>query len=219
MSWRVRASAVAVTASRGTPGKISASRPSMRYSGRKSWPHWLTQCASSIATSARDRPRQPLQHGGLHQAFGREVEQVERRPRRSAARCRRASRHRCWNRASPPPRPTAAGRRPDRPSARSAARRRGRARAGPARGSGSTGSCRRRWEGRRARCVRPAPRRSRQPAGRGSPCGRKCRAARRARSRARPAARQSGMGNWWPRESYEAPGPELQPAPRARPAL
>jgi hypothetical protein len=35
----------------------------------------------------------------------------------------------------------------------------------------------------------------------------------------RPAARQSGMGNRWPRESYEAPGPELQPAPRARPTL
>jgi hypothetical protein len=42
---------------------------------------------------------------------------------------------------------------------------------------------------------------------------------RRARRRVRPAGRQSGMGNRWPRESYEAPGPELQPAPRARPAL
>jgi ATP-dependent DNA helicase RecQ len=43
---------LAVTASRGTLGKTSARRPSMRYSGRKSCPHWLTQCASSIATSA-----------------------------------------------------------------------------------------------------------------------------------------------------------------------
>ncbi len=52
MSARVRASAVAVTASRGTCGNTSANRPRLRYSGRKSWPHWLTQCASSTATTA-----------------------------------------------------------------------------------------------------------------------------------------------------------------------
>ena len=32
-------SAVAVTARRGTSGKTSARRPSIRYSGLKSWPH------------------------------------------------------------------------------------------------------------------------------------------------------------------------------------
>ena len=31
-------------------GKNSRSRASCRYSGRKSWPQWLTQCASSTAT-------------------------------------------------------------------------------------------------------------------------------------------------------------------------
>ena len=90
MSSRVRASAVAVTARRGTWGKTSASRPSMRYSGRKSWPHWLTQCASSIATRASGRRDSRSSIAGLHQAFGRQVEQVQRRLRRSAARCRRA---------------------------------------------------------------------------------------------------------------------------------
>jgi hypothetical protein len=46
---RVIASAVAVSAMRGTPGKRSCSCASCRYSSRKSWPHWLTQCASSMA--------------------------------------------------------------------------------------------------------------------------------------------------------------------------
>ena len=54
ISSRVRSSAVAVQASRGTPAKRSASTASCRYSGRKSCPHWETQWASSIATS--DRP-------------------------------------------------------------------------------------------------------------------------------------------------------------------
>src|SRR6218665_92288 len=49
MSARVSASAVAVSAMRGTPGERWCSTVSARYSGRKSWPHWLTQCASSIA--------------------------------------------------------------------------------------------------------------------------------------------------------------------------
>ena len=49
MSARVWASAVAVSASRGTPAKRSCSTLRPRYSSRKSWPHWLTQCASSMA--------------------------------------------------------------------------------------------------------------------------------------------------------------------------
>ena len=47
-----RAAAVAVTARRGASGNTSASRPSIRYSGRKSCPHWLTQWASSMAIRA-----------------------------------------------------------------------------------------------------------------------------------------------------------------------
>ena len=49
---RVSASAVAVSAMRGTSGKRSASTDSAMYSGRKSWPHCETQCASSMANSA-----------------------------------------------------------------------------------------------------------------------------------------------------------------------
>ena len=56
MSARVWASAVAVSAMRGTSGKRSCSSDRPRYSSRKSWPHWLTQCASSIANRL-SRPR------------------------------------------------------------------------------------------------------------------------------------------------------------------
>ena len=49
MSRRTRAVAVAVKAWRLTPPNCSRSRPSWRYSGRKSCPHWLMQCASSMA--------------------------------------------------------------------------------------------------------------------------------------------------------------------------
>ena len=55
MSLRVRGSAVAVSAMRGTPGNRSATRASSRNSGRNSWPHCETQCASSIANKASRR--------------------------------------------------------------------------------------------------------------------------------------------------------------------
>ena len=77
MSSRVRASAVAVTARRGTFGKHLGQPAEHAVLGRKSWPHWLTQWASSMAISASGSARQPLQHRGLHQPFGREVEQVQ----------------------------------------------------------------------------------------------------------------------------------------------
>ena len=50
-SARVVGSAVAVSATRGTWGNNSRNLASSRYSGRKSWPHWLTQWASSMANS------------------------------------------------------------------------------------------------------------------------------------------------------------------------
>ncbi len=53
MSRRTRSVAVAVNAWSDTDGNSSRSRPSCRYSGRKSWPHWLMQCASSIAMKRR----------------------------------------------------------------------------------------------------------------------------------------------------------------------
>ena len=44
-------------------GQLREQRADPRYSGRKSWPHSLMQCASSIATSGqasrRSRPRKP----------------------------------------------------------------------------------------------------------------------------------------------------------------
>ena len=50
MSLRVGASAVAVKASVcSRPPICRATLPSVRYSGRKSWPHCETQCASSMA--------------------------------------------------------------------------------------------------------------------------------------------------------------------------
>ena len=49
MSARVRGSAVAVSATRGTPGRRWGRQRSSRYSGRNSWPQADTQCASSIA--------------------------------------------------------------------------------------------------------------------------------------------------------------------------
>ena len=51
ISRRVGGSAVAVSAIRGTWRQRSRNA-SWRYSGRKSWPHCDTQCASSIANSA-----------------------------------------------------------------------------------------------------------------------------------------------------------------------
>jgi hypothetical protein len=70
MSPRVGASAVAVSAMVCRRPPIWRARlPSVRYSGRKSWPHCETQCASSIAIrrtsdspsiSIVSGPRQPL---------------------------------------------------------------------------------------------------------------------------------------------------------------
>ena len=52
MSARTRAVAVAVNAATtGRLGSCAMKSPMVRYDGRKSWPHWDTQCASSTATS------------------------------------------------------------------------------------------------------------------------------------------------------------------------
>ncbi len=52
ISRRVAEVAVAVSARRGTPGQRSCNIDKPRYSGRKSWPHCDTQCASSMANRA-----------------------------------------------------------------------------------------------------------------------------------------------------------------------
>ena len=86
ISARVCGSAVAVSAMRGTPGKRSCSTESCRYSGRKSWPHCETQCASSMAKSAsRARPRRSRQP--RRQRAARAPRTGDRaRPRRAPAR-------------------------------------------------------------------------------------------------------------------------------------
>ena len=77
ISARVSSSAVAVSAMRGTPGNRSCSTESWMYSGRKSWPHCETQCASSMANSATLVALQQLEEARRHQPLGRDVEQVE----------------------------------------------------------------------------------------------------------------------------------------------
>ena len=78
MSRRTRAVAVAVYACRLMPGSSSRSRPSWRYSGRKSCPHWLMQCASSTATKLtphEDEQRQEAVAALADEPLGRDVEQ------------------------------------------------------------------------------------------------------------------------------------------------
>ena len=70
-------SAVAVSAMRGTSGKRSAITDRPIYSGRKSWPHCDTQCASSIANSAILRAVEQDEAARRQQPLGRDVEQVE----------------------------------------------------------------------------------------------------------------------------------------------
>ena len=97
ISSRTTGVAVAVHASmRG--GRTSASRsPICRYSGRKSWPHWLMQCASSTATSGISRSGEQSLEAGKRQALGGDVEQREvagRRARHAAAHLGRLERGR-----------------------------------------------------------------------------------------------------------------------------
>ena len=58
-------------------GKRSCSTDSPRYSGRKSWPHCDTQCASSIANSATVRAIEQLEAARRQQPLGRDVQQIE----------------------------------------------------------------------------------------------------------------------------------------------
>ena len=77
ISRRVGRSAVAVSAIRGTSGQRSWSTASSRYSGRKSWPHCETQCASSIANRASGIWPEPGEETVAQEPLGSEVEQVQ----------------------------------------------------------------------------------------------------------------------------------------------
>ena len=77
MSSRTRSVAVAVSAMNGTSGKMLAQVARVwRYSGRKSWPHSLMQCASSTAMSRTFQRLQIFQKTGQHQPLRRGVEQA-----------------------------------------------------------------------------------------------------------------------------------------------
>ena len=115
------------------------------YSGRKSWPHCETQCASSIANSASfARACEQLETARRQQPLGRDVEQVELARQESRARRRRGFARSASNSATPRARPLRAVPRPGPASARSAARRRRRCRRATRPESGSTATCRRR---------------------------------------------------------------------------
>ena len=83
MSSRVRASAVAVTARRGTL-REDLGQPAQHAVLGAEVVAPLADAVGLVDGHQRQRQaRQPLQHGRLHQAFGREVEQVQRARRRS----------------------------------------------------------------------------------------------------------------------------------------
>ena len=67
---------------RGTPGKRSCNTVSARYSGRKSWPHCETQCASSMANRARSgssccRRSSRFRKSVRQQPFRRDIQQLQ----------------------------------------------------------------------------------------------------------------------------------------------
>jgi len=87
ISSRVWGSAVAVSAIKGESGKCSRNSPSAAYSGRKSWPHWETQCASSTAIS-------PMRiDSRLWMKPGRIIRSGATYSRSSSPPCRRSSTH------------------------------------------------------------------------------------------------------------------------------
>ena len=88
MSSRTRSVAVAVSAMIGTSGKCLRSFASWRYSGRKSWPHSLMQCASSIAICATFQFSARSEKSIEHQPLRRDVEQPEFAVMQSAQRAR-----------------------------------------------------------------------------------------------------------------------------------
>ena len=102
ISRRVRSSAVAVSAMRGTSGKRSDITDRPIYSGRKSWPHCDTQCASSIANKRDLGAAEQGEAARRQQPLGRDVEQIEvagEQPRLDRGGFARTT---AWNSAPPP---------------------------------------------------------------------------------------------------------------------
>ena len=106
MSSRVRASAVAVTARRGTPGNSSARRPRRAVVGAEV----VAPLADAVGLVDGDQGEssraQPLQHPRLHQPFRRRGRAGRaRRPRSARQVSARSSAGRCWSPAARPRRP------------------------------------------------------------------------------------------------------------------
>ncbi len=83
---RSETSAVAVSATSGTCGNTSRSRPRPRYSPRKLWPHCEMQCASSMAMRLSGRRESADQHALGQQPLGGEIEQAHLARRDTAPR-------------------------------------------------------------------------------------------------------------------------------------
>ena len=101
ISSRTTGVAVAVQASTRACGSSVSSAPISRYSGRKSWPHSLMQCASSMATSGTSHVLQQAAEAGEREPLRRGVDERVARPPRCAPcaagpRSRPASRRGTW---------------------------------------------------------------------------------------------------------------------------
>ena len=70
MSSRTRGVAVAVSATQEAAGKAARTSASCRYSGRKSWPHWEMQCASSMAMQSTVSSARSARVRGARSASG-----------------------------------------------------------------------------------------------------------------------------------------------------
>ena len=78
ISSRTGGAAVAVSASTGGRPSAWIAAPSRRYSGRKSWPHSDTQCASSTTNSEMSATDSSSITSAARQLLGREEEELER---------------------------------------------------------------------------------------------------------------------------------------------
>jgi len=108
ISASTRGVAVAVSAiiAAFTTARSSASR---RYSGRKSWPHWLTQCASSIAIIAIFvRPSRRLKPSSTARSGETYSSSSAPRTSRAIVSVRAASSHWLCSAATATPRPASA---------------------------------------------------------------------------------------------------------------
>ena len=143
ISSRTGGAAVAVRASTGGRPSASIAAPSRRYSGRKSWPHSLTQCASSTTNSEMSATASSSSTSRSRELLGRQEQELERvlgqlvqRVLALAARQRRVQLRRAAGGD------LAQRRRPGRAAARSAATPRPSRRASAARRSGRSPTCR-----------------------------------------------------------------------------